>query len=96
MDSGTATPSSLRGQNRNPLHLVERNFFLAAVVKLRRSRRFVVGDLLRSFQLAAVLHVGSDASGTESVIADFRFDLRGLGPALNHPVGVLLPHPVIV
>jgi hypothetical protein len=35
----------------------------------------MVGDLLGRLQLAAVLHVGSDAGCPECVIADFGFDL---------------------
>ena len=42
--------------NSNPLDLIERNFFLAPVVKLRRPRRLVVGDVLRDFELSALLH----------------------------------------
>ena len=52
----------------------------------------MVSDLLSGFQFAAVLHVSRDAGCPESVIADFRFDLGGLGPALNPSVSVLLPH----
>ncbi len=52
----------------------------------------MVGDLLGRLQLAAVLHVRGDAGRPEGVIADLRFDLRGLRSALDHTVGVLLPH----
>lgn len=52
----------------------------------------MVGDLLGRLQLAAVLHVRSDAGCPERVISNLRFDLRSLGPALDHPVSVLLPH----
>jgi hypothetical protein len=40
--------------DRNPLDLVERNLILPPVVKLRRPGRFMIGDVLRHFQLAAV------------------------------------------
>ena len=32
----------------------------------------MIGDMLRHFQFAAVLQVGGDASGAESMIADLR------------------------
>ena len=41
--------------DRNPLDLVERNLILPPVVQLRRPGRFMVGDMLGHFQLAAVL-----------------------------------------
>jgi hypothetical protein len=43
----------------------------------------VVGNLLGRLQLAAVLHVGGDASCPEGVITNLRFDLRSFRPALN-------------
>ena len=43
--------------NRNPLDLVERNLILSLVVELRRSRRLVVGDVLRGFEGSIVLQV---------------------------------------
>jgi hypothetical protein len=45
----------LRFSDRNPIDLVERNFILPSVVKLRRPRRFVVGDVLPIEQPAARL-----------------------------------------
>jgi hypothetical protein len=80
------------GLDRNAFHFIQADLFLAPVVKLCRPRRLVVGDLLGRFQLAAVLHVGGDAGRPEGVIANLRFDLRSLRPALDHPVSVLLPH----
>lgn len=44
--------------NRNPLDFIKRNLIAAAVIQLRRVRRFVIGDLLRDFEATAVLHVG--------------------------------------
>ncbi len=52
----------------------------------------MVGDLLRGFELAAVLHVSRDAGGAKGVIADFRFDAGRARAPLNHAVAVLLPH----
>jgi hypothetical protein len=50
----------------------------------------MVGDLLRHFQLAAVLQIRGDAGRTESMIADARFDAgRSRAPA-DDAVGVLL------
>jgi len=62
------------------------------VVKLRRPRRFMIGDMLRHFQFAAVLQVGSDAGRAESMIANLRLDAGRLRAALNHAIGVLLVH----
>lgn len=76
----------------NPFHFIKADLFLASVVKLRRPRRLVVGDLLGRLQLSAVLHVGGDAGRPEGVIADLGFDPCCLRPALDHPVSVLLPH----
>jgi hypothetical protein len=50
----------------------------------------MIGDMLRHFQFAAVLQVGSDAGRAESMIANLRLDAGGLGAALDHAVGVLL------
>jgi hypothetical protein len=41
--------------NCDPLDFIERDFVLPAVIKLGRPRRFVVSDLLRDFEFAAVL-----------------------------------------
>ena len=60
--------------DRDPLDLVERNLILSAVIKLGGPRRFVVGDLLGHFQLAAVLQIRRDAGRAEGMIADPRFD----------------------
>jgi len=56
--------------NRNPLHFIERNLILASVVELCRPRRLMVGDVLRDFELAAVLQVRGDAAGPEGVVPD--------------------------
>jgi len=48
--------------------------------------------VLRHFQLAAILQVGGDAGGAESVIADARLDAGRFRAALDHAVGVLLVH----
>ena len=52
----------------------------------------MIGDMLRHFQFAAVLQVGSDAGRAESMIANLRLDAGGLRPALNHAIGILLVH----
>ena len=51
----------------------------------------MIGDLLRDFELAAVLQIRGDACGAKSVVADFRFDVGGGRAALDDAVGVLLP-----
>jgi hypothetical protein len=43
------------------------------VIKFGCPRRFVVSDLLRHFQLAAVLQIGRNAGRAEGMIADARF-----------------------
>ena len=60
--------------DRNPLDFVERDFVVAAVVKLSCSRGFMVRDLLRHFQLAAVLQIGSDTGRGEGMVANPCFD----------------------
>lgn len=57
--------------NRDPLDLVKRNPFLSLVIKVGHARTFVVGDVLRDFQLAAVLQVRGDAGRAEGQLADF-------------------------
>jgi hypothetical protein len=37
----------------NALDLIERNLILPSVLKLRRPRRFMIGDMLRHFKVAA-------------------------------------------
>ena len=50
----------------------------------------MISDLLRHFQLAAVLQTGGDTGRAEAVIADPRFDPGRLRPAANDAVGVPL------
>ena len=50
----------------------------------------MVGDLLRHFQLAAVLEIRRDPGGTESMIADPRFDAGCFRSPADDAVGVLL------
>jgi len=45
----------MRFLDRDSLYLVERNLVMPAVIKLGCPRRFMVGDLLRDFEFAAVL-----------------------------------------
>ena len=52
---GGPLPASRDLSNCNLLNLIERNLIVPPVVKLRRPRRFMVGNLLRYFQFAAVL-----------------------------------------
>ena len=54
----------------------------------------MIGDVLRGLKRALVFQIRRDAGGAEGVIADPGLD-AGIGrAALNHPVGVLLPHRV--
>lgn len=50
------------------LDLIEGNVVAGAVVELRCLRRFVVGDLLRMLQRAAVSPERGDAGGPERVV----------------------------
>jgi hypothetical protein len=76
--------------DRDSLDLVERNLVLSAVIKLGCPRRFMVGDLLRNFQLAAVLQIRRDAGRAEGMIADARFDAGRFRAAADDAVRVLL------
>ena len=60
--------------DRDSLDFIERDFIIAAVIKLGCPRRFVVSDLRRDFQLAAVLQIRRDPSRAEGMIANPRFD----------------------
>jgi hypothetical protein len=50
----------------------------------------MVSDLLRYFQLAAVLQIGGDPSRAEGMIANPRFDAGRFRTPANDAVGVLL------
>ena len=54
----------------NPLDLIERQFFVDAIVKLRGARRFVAGDACGDFQVATVAQVLGDAGPAKTVIRD--------------------------
>lgn len=60
--------------NQYPLDFIEADLVVAAVVQAGGPRALVVGHLLRHFELAAVAQVFRDASGAETVAADFRLD----------------------
>jgi hypothetical protein len=55
----------------------------------------VIGDVLRGFERAFVFELGRDAGSSESVVADPCLDAGDRRAALNHGVGVLLPHFVL-
>jgi hypothetical protein len=50
----------------------------------------MVSDLLRDFQLAAVLHIGGDTGRPESMITDARLDAGRFRATADDAVGVLL------
>jgi hypothetical protein len=81
--------SNRRFLDRDSLYLVERNLILSAVIKHGRPRRFVVSDLLRHFQLAAVLQIRRDAGRAEGMIADARLDAGRFRPPADDAMGVL-------
>src|SRR5271169_505395 len=70
--------------DRDPFNLIEGSLILPAVVKLRRPRRLVVGDVLRRFEGALVLQVRGDAGRAESVVSDPSLD-AGVGRAALNP-----------
>ena len=80
----------MRLLNRNPLDLVERNFIISPVIELGCPRRFVVRDLLRDLEFAAVFQIRGDAGCTESMIANPRFDAGRFRAPADDAVGVLL------
>ena len=53
-------------------------------------RRFVIGDLLRHFQLSAVLQIRRDAGRAKGMIANPRFDACGFRAPADDAMGVLL------
>jgi len=55
----------------------------------------MAGNVLRHFQLAAILQIGGDARGAEGVIADSRGNAGVARPALKHAPGIGLSHPMI-
>jgi hypothetical protein len=50
----------------------------------------MVSDLLRHFQLTAVLQIGRDAGRAEGMIANARFNAGRFGAPADDAVGVLL------
>ncbi len=50
----------------------------------------MVGDLLRHFQLAAVLQIRRDTGRAEGMITNPRFDAGRFRPPADNAVGVLL------
>ena len=50
----------------------------------------MIGDLLRDFQLAAVLEIRRNAGRAESMIADPGFDAGRFRPPADDAVGILL------
>jgi len=87
---GARYPDTRRFLDRDSLYLVERNLVLSAVIKLSCPRRFMVSDLLRDFEFAAVLQIGCDAGRTEGMIANPRFDAGRFRPSADNAVSVLL------
>src|SRR5258708_38801999 len=63
---------------------------MPAIIKFGCPRRFVVSDLLRDFEFAAVLQICRNAGRAESMIANPRFDAGRFGAPADDTVGVLL------
>jgi len=72
--------ATLRSQSARP-HRAQSH--PASVLELRRARRFVVGDVLRDFELAVVFQVGGDAGRAEGTF------LRDAGSAIRNISGPL-------
>ena len=66
-------PESTPGVARD---CVQSDFFGAAIVKLRRACRGMIGHLRGSFERAAVLEVSGDARRSNGMIAEARGDAR--------------------
>jgi hypothetical protein len=66
------------------------NLVLSAVIKHGCPRRFMVGDLLRDFQLGAVLQIRRDAGRAKGMIANPRFDAGRFRAPADDAMGVLL------
>jgi hypothetical protein len=56
--------------NRDPLHLVQRDFISRAIVEFCCPRTFVRSHGLRVFQSAAGFQIGGDARGAEGMAAE--------------------------
>ena len=80
----------MRFLDRDSLYLVERNLVITPVIKFGCPRRFVVSDLLRDFELAAVLQIRRDAGRAEGMTANPRFDAGRFRAPADDAVGVLL------
>ena len=76
--------------DRDSLNFIERNLVVSPVIKLGGPRRFVVSDLLRDFEFAAVLQIRRNAGRTEGMIANPLFDTGRFRAAADDAVGVLL------
>jgi len=63
---------------------------MPAIIKFGCPRRFVVSDLLRDFEFAAVLQICRNAGRAESMIANPRFDAGRFRAPADDAVGVLL------
>ena len=55
----------------------------------------MVGEVLRHFELAAVLQVRGNAGRAEGMVADPGLEAGGPRAALDHAIGVLLPQGVL-
>jgi hypothetical protein len=85
--NGGVTPDS----NRYPFYLIKRNLVLPTIIELGCPRRFMVGDLLRDFEFAAVLQIGGDTGRAEGMIADACLDagrFRATDLAVSGPRGL--------
>ncbi len=58
--------------NEYPLHLVERDFLGAAIVKLRRARAGMVRHPHGALQRAAIPQVSGDAGSAKGMVVDAR------------------------
>jgi hypothetical protein len=68
---------------------------VAPVVELGGARRRMARHRLGVFQSAVAFQIIRYAGGAQGVIADFGFDTRLQCAALDHAVGVRLPHALL-
>src|ERR1700751_1862843 len=68
----------------NPLHLIERDLVVTAILKLGRARALMRRHLLGVLEEAAVEQIDGDAGRAEAVAANPRQESGSLGPAYDH------------
>ena len=81
--------------NHNPFNFIQRYLIGPPIIETRRAGTFMIGHLLRDFQLAPVPQIFRNARGAKGVVADLRPNADGRRALANHAVGVRLRHGLI-